>query len=218
MQINIIIDRLLDETGSLVTDKIGSILLTDIFYALITTTSMVEASISLGITDNALEHLLRRKVLPLFPTKTSNVKWCNYLLDLLDLKKCFKCGLVGCYTLFSKHSTAYRCKTCDSKKSVLWQSEHREVGRARSKKHYLNNKHYYLLKSSHRRRLLYRNMPAWADLSSIKNIYNQCPDGFHVDHIIPLQGLLVSGLHVENNLQYLSAKDNLHKSNKFNVE
>lgn len=59
--------------------------------------------------------------------------------------------------------------------------------------------------------------PSWADLNKIKEVYKNCPIGYHVDHIIPLQGFLVSGLHTENNLQYLPIKENLTKYNKFDI-
>lgn len=57
--------------------------------------------------------------------------------------------------------------------------------------------------------------PLWADLESIEQFYENCPSGFNVDHIIPLKGKNVCGLHVLNNLQYLTPKDNLKKHNHY---
>lgn len=59
-----------------------------------------------------------------------------------------------------------------------------------------------------------RAIPRWADLDAIKVIYEKCPPGHHVDHIIPLKGRVVCGLHVAENLQYLTASENCRKSNK----
>lgn len=57
--------------------------------------------------------------------------------------------------------------------------------------------------------------PKWADLKAIRAFYEACPNGYEVDHIIPLKGKNVSGLHVLNNLQYLTQKENRSKGNSF---
>lgn len=57
--------------------------------------------------------------------------------------------------------------------------------------------------------------PSWADLVAIKQFYKNCPVGYVVDHVIPLRGQNVSGLHVLSNLQYLTPEENLAKGNRY---
>ncbi len=60
-----------------------------------------------------------------------------------------------------------------------------------------------------------QRLPKWADLEAIKQIYLHCPKGHHVDHVIPLYGEKISGLHVHDNLQYLPGRENIQKKNRF---
>ena len=78
----------------------------------------------------------------------------------------------------------------------------------------INNKSKVNYQCSKRRALKQKAIPKFANLDKIKEIYKNCPKGYHVDHIIPLNNPIVCGLHVEWNLQYLSAKENCSKGNK----
>ena len=63
-----------------------------------------------------------------------------------------------------------------------------------------------------------QRIPLWVDrehLKAIREFYKACPEGHEVDHMIPLQGETVSGLHVRENLQYLTAEENGRKANKW---
>lgn len=79
-----------------------------------------------------------------------------------------------------------------------------------------NPRHHLALTNAHKARIK-RATPAWADRAKIVAVYKNCPLGWQVDHVIPLRGKLVSGLHVHGNLQYLPAKENRAKSNQFEV-
>ena len=78
----------------------------------------------------------------------------------------------------------------------------------------LNNPHTQKAITAKRRALKLKATPKFANLEKIKEIYKNCPQGYTVDHIVPLQGKVVCGLHVEWNLQYLTPSENSSKSNK----
>jgi len=56
--------------------------------------------------------------------------------------------------------------------------------------------------------------PKWINKDEIIEFIKSRPDGFHLDHIVPLRGANVCGLHVVENLQFIPADQNIRKSNK----
>lgn len=64
-------------------------------------------------------------------------------------------------------------------------------------------------------------VPKWLsddDLKMIREIYDEAREkGMQVDHIIPLQGKNVSGLHVPSNLQLLTRSENASKRNFYEI-
>jgi len=105
--------------------------------------------------------------------------------------------------------------------------EHYRANKDRHKslmqQHYHANKGMYRAKDAKYRATKLKATPAWANLEQIKRIYIACASisertgvEHHVDHIIPLQGETVCGLHVEKNLAIIPAQMNLQKSNTYN--
>ncbi|MFN4274529.1 MAG: HNH endonuclease signature motif containing protein [Aliihoeflea sp.] len=62
--------------------------------------------------------------------------------------------------------------------------------------------------------------PPWltdAERAEIVRIYDECPPGYEVDHVVPLKHKLVAGLHVPANLQYLTVAENNAKGNRLEM-
>jgi hypothetical protein len=122
------------------------------------------------------------------------------------------------------------CRRCyryarDSKRRDICNQERKAYLKANpgkrkeyEQRHQVVNRETWLASQKHReakhRAKKLMATPEWVDNEALKLIYNNCPPGHHVDHIIPLKNSIVSGLHVPWNLQYLPALENIAKSNK----
>lgn len=109
---------------------------------------------------------------------------------------------------------------------VGYGKEYRRKNRDRrnraGQEYYANNKAKFVASSRKRKATKKQRTPQWADVWRIQQYYilaaklsERYEIQFHVDHVIPLQGKMVSGLHTHNNLQVITATENLAKNNKF---
>lgn len=97
----------------------------------------------------------------------------------------------------------------------------REENCARSKQWRLDNRDKVLAQTAKRRADRKNATPSWADLTKIREYYTEAvrlsdETGIphQVDHIVPLNGKEVCGLHVDYNLRVVTAEENNEKKNK----
>ena len=99
-----------------------------------------------------------------------------------------------------------------------WRKTH---GKDWRKKNYALYGHRYAATAATRRLQESRATPTWVDRKAIEDFYETAAglsmytgEWYHVDHIVPLRGKTVCGLHTQANLQVLPAKENMLKSNR----
>lgn len=110
-----------------------------------------------------------------------------------------------------------QCVVCAELRRKRWAKTNRDKMRAKldrwKKRH--PEQLRSLARSTAARRRAAKAHPPWADRKAIAVFYAGCPPDHEVDHIIPLNGKNVSGLHIVENLKYIPKVENRLKSNKF---
>ena len=137
----------------------------------------------------------------------------------------------------SKRWTATgNCAACQQQNTKNWTNNNpdkvraffddpvqREKSRASNRKHYQANKLWYLEKYNKRRASKLQATTTWGQ-EGISAFYKKAKEleslnkgtKYHVDHIIPLAGDNVCGLHNQFNLQILTEQENKRKGKAWN--
>ena len=135
-----------------------------------------------------------------------------------------------------KYERCNLCKECDTLNAKAYYKNNKPrrknyntlnkaSQKAYNQSHQRKHKEEYAARTGRRRAAKLQRTPKWltpADFRYMESLYVSCAiisklTGIehHVDHTVPLQGKLVSGLHCPSNLQIITAAENLSKSNHF---
>jgi len=154
------------------------------------------------------------------------------------IKFCTKCKTIKPLVKFYKNKSKNNdlviwCKECCRDYGKIYYKIHKDHCKIISKIYHKTNKNYYkIYRKTHRdlwnfafvKYMISKDQrtPFWANLEMIQKFYTKAMKltkktgiQYDVDHIIPLHGKNVSGLHVENNLQIITHIKNCQKGNSW---
>lgn len=122
---------------------------------------------------------------------------------------------------YRKHQSEWDKR--NTQKRRAWEEANRETINARKREWKKANKAKVNASTRNRQARQLQATPPWFSKEDVQYYYNLAEyftwlsGGFvkyHVDHVVPLRGKNVCGLHVQNNLQVINSVANLRKSNK----
>jgi hypothetical protein len=146
------------------------------------------------------------------------------------MKTCCRCKVEQETTEFYKHSgkkdgLSLECRTCIKERANKYYKENTEKAKNKVKQYKKENNHKVNALCYKRKTKKLQRTPEWLSTDHFKQIELEyelatwCSKvmgvKYHVDHIVPLLGINVSGLHVPWNLRVIPASVNLSKSNKY---
>lgn len=165
---------------------------------------------------------MMRKCFPSVKLNGGKQTWYFYLLSLIEHKLCGNCSTVKPleeYHRAKNTSSLGVSSTCKQCTSIEVAGQYQKYYDSHQKSYEKNYGKIRARQQEYRGERSLR-IPAWYlyQKKDIEAFYANCPQGYQVDHIIPLRAKLVSGLHVLENLQYLSIEENLRKNNKYEIK
>jgi len=144
-----------------------------------------------------------------------------------------------CKTCKNAEDKAYRMANPEKEaaRNKKWQQDNPEKAAARSRRYRKANPEKRAAswtrwakanpgavnaKDAKRRASKLQRTPVWSETEQIKQLYEHCAflsestgEPHEVDHVIPLRGKNVSGLHVSDNLQILPKRIHKYKGNRY---